>query len=102
MEVIPKIGDSGRVARATRSRAAAGALGWAILRAEGRPIAVFLEERVGRRLALDKIAYEESLEKVAPGNVLLGLVIERAIASGKFDEIDLLTDAEWNRRWQAE
>ena len=69
---------------------------------EGRVIAAFLMERVGRRLALDKIAYDGALHQVAPGNVLLGLVIERAIGSGEFDEIDFLTDAEWNRRWQAE
>jgi len=89
-------------AAVTRRLAAAGALEWALLHAEGRPVAAFLMVRMGRTLALDKIAYDEALAQVAPGNVLLGKVIEHAIASGAFDELDFLTDHEWNRRWQAE
>jgi CelD/BcsL family acetyltransferase involved in cellulose biosynthesis len=85
-----------------RRVAGAGALQWSILRVGDRVAAVFLAIKMGRRLALDKIAYDDALSDVAPGNVLMGRVIEHAIASGAIDEIDFLTDHDWNRRWQAE
>lgn len=88
-------------AAVTRRLADAGALAWAVLHAEGRPVAAFLMARMGRKLALDKIAYDEAFAAVAPGNVLLGKVVEHAIASGEVDEVDFLTDHAWNRRWQA-
>jgi len=87
---------------ATRRLAAAGALEWALLHAHGRIVAAFLMVRMGRKLALDKIAYDASLAQLAPGNVLMGQVIEHAIASGELDELDFLTDHPWNRRWHAE
>lgn len=86
--------------RATVSRlAGAGALSWALLRAEGRVIAAMLMERVGDRLVLEKISYDESFSRVAPGSVLVGLVLERAIRSGEITEVDFVTDQPWHRRW---
>jgi CelD/BcsL family acetyltransferase involved in cellulose biosynthesis len=88
-------------AAVTRRLADGGALVWALLHAEDRPVAAFLMVRMGTKLALDKIAYDQALSQVAPGNVLLGKVIEYAIQSG-LAEVDFLTDHEWNRRWKAE
>lgn len=84
-----------------RRLAAAGALRWTVIRGDNRVLAAGLGVRMGNRLALDKIAYDQAYKSVGPGNVLVAKVIEQAIAD-HLDEVDFLTDHPWNRNWQAD
>ena len=85
----------------TQRLARSGALVWTLIHGDQRVLAVGLGVRMGNKLALDKIAYDEAYSAVAPGNVLIAKIVEHAIAGG-MTELYFLTDHEWNRRWQAE
>ena len=76
-----------------------GWLEWHFLIIEGKPTAGHLAVRMGRRLTLLKIAYDETYSECAPGNMLLYNLIERAYQSDDTDEIDCLTDMPWHRNW---
>ena len=47
-----------------------------------------------------KIGYDEGYKRYAPGNLLVDLFLERSIADGSIERINLLTDAKWHRDWK--
>ena len=86
---------------ATTGLARSGVLEWHRLLIGERVIASNLAVRMGNKLVLDKIGYDESWSEYAPGNILISAAIERAFNDGSVREVDFISDNEWNRRWQA-
>ena len=84
-----------------RRFAAVGCAEVNLLRAEGTAIAAQFCVRVGRRLTIEKIGYDERYARLAPGNMLLEHVLDRCHAEGDVDEVDLVSDAPWHRPWKA-
>jgi hypothetical protein len=83
----------------TRRLGERGWLEWYFLSAEGNTIAALMTVRVGRRLIIYKIGYEERYASYSPGNKLFEKMVQRVYASGEITEIDCLTSYPWNRNW---
>jgi CelD/BcsL family acetyltransferase involved in cellulose biosynthesis len=66
---------------------------------DDRCLAVQMGVREGTVLNLLKIAYDESVSQLGPGNMLFLELVRREIASGQTSEIDCLTDMSWHRNW---
>jgi len=78
------------------------ARGWIefhFLEIDGTTAAAHFAVRVGRRLTLLRIGYDERFSRFAPGNVLLSHLLEREFDSGASDVVDCLTDMTWHRNW---
>ncbi len=56
--------------------------------------------RIGSKLTVNKIAYNESFSQFSPGNYLFLKTVEGAFNSGDITEVDCLTDMSWHRNWQ--
>jgi CelD/BcsL family acetyltransferase involved in cellulose biosynthesis len=85
-----------------RRLAELGWLEWHFLVRERKAIAGQLAVKIGRKLTIVKIGYDEEYSRYSPGNYLFERTVERAYASGDTDEIDCLTDMTWHRNWNME
>jgi hypothetical protein len=79
-----------------------GWLEWQFLEAEGHPIAALMTIRVDRSLVALKICFDEAYAAISPGIYLLAKTVERAFASGRVEEVNLLTDYPWFHNWPME
>jgi glycosyltransferase involved in cell wall biosynthesis len=82
-----------------RRLAAEGLLEWHVLDVDGAPAAMHLAARAGRTLTLAKIAYDERLSTLSPGNLLFERTLLREADARTADEVDCLTDMPWHRNW---
>ena len=69
---------------------------------DSRVVAAQLAVKMGRRLIIKRISYDESCASYAPGNILFEQTVKRAFATGDIDEIDCLTDMPWHDKWRCE
>lgn len=76
-----------------------GWLEWHFLSTEGKPMAANLAIRVNKKLVLLKIAYDTAFSSYSPGNKLFEKMLQRAFESGEIDEIDCLSEYDWNKNW---
>lgn len=72
------------------------------LHAAGRCIASTFCIRVGRELAVLKIAYDEEYARVSPGQVLMEYVLQESCADPAIEQVNFLGDAAWTRVWHPE
>jgi CelD/BcsL family acetyltransferase involved in cellulose biosynthesis len=69
------------------------------LNIDGQIAASQLSVRVARTLFLIKIAYEEQLAHLSPGNVLMANLIEACCEDPNIDRIDCIVWQPWHQRW---
>jgi CelD/BcsL family acetyltransferase involved in cellulose biosynthesis len=69
------------------------------LNIDGRIAASQLTVRVGRTLFLLKIAYDEQLAHLSPGNVLMANLVEICCEDPNVDRIDCTVWQPWHQRW---
>lgn len=72
------------------------------LEAGGKAIAGQYAIRANRALYVLKIGYDEDYIACSPGNILFNKVIEQACDSGKFDELNFMSDSPWQSKWNIE
>ena len=65
----------------------------------GAPAAIQVGVIVNRTYFLIKIAYDEALSSLSPGNVLMANLIEEACGQPSIDRIDCLVWQPWHQRW---
>lgn len=82
----------------TRRLAARGWLEWSVLRFDGRAVASVLGVRLGTSLLVPKAAYDESLARYSPGQVLYWHVFRRAFAEDTV-EVNFQTSRPWMHVW---
>lgn len=75
-------------------------LEWHFLQTETGLLAAKMVFRIGDRLTVNKIAYNESFAHYSPGNYLFLKTVENAYKAGDIKEIDCLTDMPWHRNWE--
>jgi hypothetical protein len=90
------------IADLTSNFSSLGWLEWHLLKTEGRLIAAQQGFRIGRKLTISKIAYDDAFAFCAPGNMLFEKTVERAFVNGDTDEIDCVTDMAWHNHWHME
>lgn len=73
---------------------------WNFLEADCKTIAGQYAVRVNRVLNLVKIGFDDDYGFCSPGNLLMDKVISRAIESGDVDEVNMMTDLDWHKKWQ--
>jgi CelD/BcsL family acetyltransferase involved in cellulose biosynthesis len=66
---------------------------------DNRIAASQLSVRVGRTLFLLKIAYDEQLAYLSPGNVLMANLVESCCEDPDVDRIDCTVWQPWHQRW---
>lgn len=85
---------------AAEGLAAQNRMGFSFIESGGRSIAAHYAMISGRTLYILKMAYDEEFTEASPGNLLMLRVIQAAADSGRFDEINLVSDppilAKWN------
>jgi CelD/BcsL family acetyltransferase involved in cellulose biosynthesis len=69
------------------------------LEINGRTAACQLTTRVGSTLFLLKIAYDEQLANLSPGNILMADLIEQSCEDPTIDRIDCTVWQPWHERW---
>lgn len=74
-------------------------LEWHFLQTDTDLMAAQMAFRIGDRLTINKIAYNESFSHYSPGNYLFLKTVEIACKAGDIKEIDCLTDMSWHRNW---
>ncbi len=79
-----------------------GWLEWHFMEVDSRVVAAQLAVKMGRRLIIKRISYDESCASYAPGNILFEQTVKRAFAADDIDEIDCLTDMPWHDKWRCE
>ena len=79
---------------------ARGWLQWNLLRVGDRVIAAHLGIRVGRRLFLWKVAYDEAFSAYAPGNLLFETLVENEFQRNELDEINYMTKTSFTNNWR--
>jgi CelD/BcsL family acetyltransferase involved in cellulose biosynthesis len=76
-----------------------GTLRVALMRIDGRPVAMQLAAETGGRLWLFKIGYDESVNRCSPGNLLM-LEVVRACAERELTSVEFLGRREgWTQLW---
>jgi hypothetical protein len=65
----------------------------------GRTVASQLTVRVGRTLFVPKIAYDEQLAHLSPGNLLMANLVEACCEDPNVDRIDWIVSQPWHQRW---
>jgi CelD/BcsL family acetyltransferase involved in cellulose biosynthesis len=65
----------------------------------GRLVASQVCVTFGRTLVLMKVAYDEQLGRLSPGNVLMADLVEACCESPEIDRIDCLVWQDWHQRW---
>lgn len=78
---------------------ARGMLEWHFLKVEGKLLAGHLAVRMGDKLTIWKLAYDEEHAQCAPGNLLFERLVHRSFADGT-TEIDLVTNFTWYSKWR--
>jgi hypothetical protein len=76
-----------------------GWLEWYFLTTAGKTIAAMMAVKVGRRMVIYKIGYEEAYSSFSPGNKLFEKMVRRVHTTGEIAEIDCLTYYPWNKNW---
>ncbi|UCH84159.1 MAG: GNAT family N-acetyltransferase [Candidatus Latescibacterota bacterium] len=76
-----------------------GWLEWNVLRADGKIVAAHMAAKIDRVLYLWKIAYDEGYKAYAPGDVLMAHTLKTAFESVDTDEVNCLTNTQWNQNW---
>jgi hypothetical protein len=80
--------------------AESGLMEFSFLESGDRTLAAHYAMRSGRTLYILKMAYDEACSAASPGNLLMLRVIQAAADSGRFDEINFVSDppllAKWN------
>jgi hypothetical protein len=66
---------------------------------EGRIAASQLCVKVGRTLVLLKVAYDEQLAHLSPGNLLMANLAEECCEDPAIDRIDCTVWQDWHQRW---
>jgi CelD/BcsL family acetyltransferase involved in cellulose biosynthesis len=66
---------------------------------DGQIAACQLSARVDRTLFLIKIAYDEQLAHLSPGNVLMAHLIEACCEDPHVDRVDCIVWQPWHQRW---
>ena len=79
-----------------------GWLEWHFMEVDSRVVAAQLAVKMGRRLIIKRISYDESFASYAPGNILFEHTVRRAFAADDIDEIDCLSDMPWHDKWRCE
>ena len=84
----------------TRTLSARGGISINTLSVDGKCIAAQFCILLDHTAYIVKIGYDEGYKRYAPGNLLVDLFLERSIADGSIERINLLTDAKWHRDWK--
>lgn len=71
------------------------------LRIDGQPAASQLTVAMAGSLFLLKLAYDERLARLGPGNLLMANLLETCCADAAIDRIDFLNWQPWLERWGA-
>ncbi len=71
-----------------------------VLRLDGRAVAANYCIRTDDTVAVLKIGYDESLRQVAPGNVLLAMLLEACEQDPSICSVSLVTGPAWAERWR--
>jgi hypothetical protein len=100
--VIQFPGSAETFTEAAEELAAQHRMAFSFLESGDRTIAAQYAMINGRILYILKMAYDEAFEPCSPGNLLMFNVINQAIASGRFDEINLISDAPLLTRWNVQ
>ncbi len=79
-----------------------GWLEWHFMEVDNRVVAAQLAIKMGRRLIIKRVSYDESFASFAPGNILFERTVIRAFAADDIDEIDCLSDMPWHDKWRCE
>ena len=79
-----------------------GWLEWHFMEVDNRVVAAQLAVKMGRRLIIKRISYDESFAKYGPGNILFERSLMKAFAAEDIDEVDFLTDMPWHHKWRGE
>jgi len=82
-----------------RSASFGGQLVWYTLRADDRPIAMYLAMRTRDTLWLPKIAYDERFAEHAPGMLLTHHVLTECAANAEIRRVENVSAAPWVRLW---
>jgi CelD/BcsL family acetyltransferase involved in cellulose biosynthesis len=83
-----------------RSASRGKQLAWYTLRADDRPIAMYLAMRTHDTLWLPKIAYDESFAAHAPGMVLKHNVLLESLGHPGIRRVDNISATPWVRLWK--
>lgn len=83
-----------------RSASRGKQLAWYTLRADDRPIAMYLALRTHDTLWLPKIGYDERFAEHAPGMVLKHHVLLESIADPAIRRVDNISATPWVRLWK--
>jgi len=83
-----------------QSASHAGHLVWYTLRADGRPIAMYLAMRTHNTLWTPKIGYDERYSEHAPGMLLKHHILLECIANDAIHRLDNISAAPWARQWK--
>lgn len=70
-----------------------------LLKLNGEDVAAQLCLLVDRTYVILKIGYDERHARLAPGNMLLETVLQQQCEEGRFDTVDLVSDARWHDDW---
>jgi CelD/BcsL family acetyltransferase involved in cellulose biosynthesis len=65
----------------------------------GRPVASQICVTIGNTLVLMKVAYDEELGRLSPGNVLMANLVEACCEDPAIDRIDCTVWLDWHQRW---
>lgn len=70
-----------------------------VLTIEGAPAAAHLAIRAGATWNVLKVGFDETYSACGPGNILLKAFLERMVEDPEIDEVSLVTNPSWARRW---
>ena len=79
-----------------------GWLKWYFLNIDGKKIAGWLSIPFGRSVVALKTGYNEEYRSCSPGSILTEKMIEDIFLTGKFNDINFLTDFGWYSLWKME
>jgi hypothetical protein len=94
--------NAGLFADAAEYFAAYDMMHFNFLEADGKTIAGQYAIRSNRSLYVHKIGYDEDYVAFSPGNLLFNKVMEHACDSGKFGELNFMSDSPWHSKWNIE
>lgn len=80
--------------------ARSGSLTWYMLRADGKPVAMYLCHRHGRTLWAHKTTYDEAFATYSPGSQLLARMLEALCGDQGVDRLHMITSQPWVGRWR--
>ncbi len=86
----------------TQNMGKKGWLEYYFLETENRKIAGYLTIPFGRSVIVFKTGYDEKYHYVSPGSILTEKMIEHMFSTGKYENINFLTDYKWHSRWNME